>query len=806
MGKATKRTKKFITKHLKKSIEKRHKERPAKQAIKKHFEKKEKRDQAEQLKEKHEKIKDAAKPRQKPLVSEEELDQFENVEDIFENMSVNDLMQSIAETEDIRNINDIVSGYDSDGEEVMEFGDAPPKAKKQKPQPIKDDEDDSDDDDDEEEEMELSAKDRALKHKKELEELKKTQPEFYSYLSSNAKSLLEFDYEPEPEESEAKTHMKKLTIEQIDTWKEATMKKKSVRAMQMLLVSFKNACELSLENDDINKTSAFGSIKSAQVFNHLMFFGLEEFPALLNHVLGVSDRTDIKLVGLDVIVPDQSDESASGDHDNKKKGNRDNSKKPKESFSKVVRSSEQYQELKASIKSYLILSAKFIESLDDENILLSSLQCLERSSIFLYFALFPSIAERFFKVILNTWSSGTEKVKVFSFLVLRSLTIAMPFPFVDFAFRAIFLQLLKANRAVSPHNAGGIQLMINCIVELFGLDFKAAYQTAFTFLRKVALLLRSALTKKNQKSFQDVYNWQVILTLRILGQLVSQFPKQGDIQLLVYPLTQIIIGVVRMIPTGRYYPLRFHCVRILNSISKSTKEFIPVSTLLLQVLSNVDFLKRLPRDTSAKIFEFNFAIKIPENKLHDLSTLGSVIKQVAKLLLEYYATYSGSIAFPELILPAVAMIKKFCKNCSSSIFVQPMRTLLDQLNQNADFIRKHRARVNFAPKDVGQVDSFLTDSNLIPPLRKIYDRQNENLRPLQKKPSLEFDDESGSEDEMVDEILREDSDDSAEDASEDEAEEFDGDEQVEDAEEEEEEEAEEEEDENLVDFDPSELD
>lgn len=52
---------------------------------------------------------------------------------------------------------------------------------------------------------------------------------------------------------------------------------------------------------------------------------------------------------------------------------------------------------------------------------------------------------------------------------------------------------------------------------------------------------------------------------------------------LIYPLVQVMVGVVSLQPSARYYPLRLHVVRTLLQLSSSTGSYIPVASYLLEV-------------------------------------------------------------------------------------------------------------------------------------------------------------------------------------------------------------------------------
>lgn len=55
---------------------------------------------------------------------------------------------------------------------------------------------------------------------------------------------------------------------------------------------------------------------------------------------------------------------------------------------------------------------------------------------------------------------------------------------------------------------------------------------------------------------------------------------------LVYPLVQVMLGVVHLQPSARHYPLRLHIVRTLLELSEATRTFIPVAPYLLEVSSS----------------------------------------------------------------------------------------------------------------------------------------------------------------------------------------------------------------------------
>lgn len=53
---------------------------------------------------------------------------------------------------------------------------------------------------------------------------------------------------------------------------------------------------------------------------------------------------------------------------------------------------------------------------------------------------------------------------------------------------------------------------------------------------------------------------------------------------MIYPVAQLLMASVRLVPTARYFPLRLRLVKALNKLSQACSAFIPVAPLLLEAL------------------------------------------------------------------------------------------------------------------------------------------------------------------------------------------------------------------------------
>jgi nucleolar complex protein 2 len=112
-----------------------------------------------------------------------------------------------------------------------------------------------------------------------------------------------------------------------------------------------------------------------------------------------------------------------------------------------------------------------------------------------------------------------------------------------------------------------------------------------------------------QEAFRKVYEWKFINSLELWTDAIRAYSSQSDFKQLAYPLTQIISGVARLVPTARYFPLRLRCVRMLNKLAASTQSFVPVSMLLLDMLEMKE-LNRPPTGGVGKAVDLHSILKV----------------------------------------------------------------------------------------------------------------------------------------------------------------------------------------------------
>lgn len=544
-------------------------------------------------------------------------------------------------------------------------------------------------------------------HKDQLESLKERDPEFYKYLKENDAELLDFgdhgdlaevDALSEDEEEEGPAKKKKkgkkakededemedniLTIPMVKKWQKLMEEQHSIRAMRQAVLAFRCAAYLNEADGQELKYS----IRESDVYHQVLVTALNQVPQVLAHHLPVKETASGKI--------------------------------------KLSLDSKKFKALTSLIKSHTSSVHQLLTNLSDAQTLKLTLSSVE--PMLPYLLQFRKLLKALTKVVVGIWAdvSTTEATRITAFLVLRRLMVIGDAGIRETVLKASYEGVVKGSRNTTVHTLAGVNLMKNSATELWGLDQNVSYTTGFSFIRQLAMHLRGSITTTSKEAYKAVYNWQYVHSLDFWSRVLSQHcdgfveakvGKQSALRPLIYPVVQIIIGAMRLIPTASYFPLRFQLTRALLRISRATGTYIPLAPSILEVL-NLAEMRKPPKTSTLKPLDFNTSIRAPKSYLRTRVYQDGVGEQVAELLSEFFVLWSKHIAFPELSVPAVVTLKRWIKQVSArnggnknTKVSQMILLLVQKVEANARWIEERRVSVTYTPRNRTEVETFLKD-------------------------------------------------------------------------------------------------
>jgi nucleolar complex protein 2 len=135
-----------------------------------------------------------------------------------------------------------------------------------------------------------------------------------------------------------------------------------------------------------------------------------------------------------------------------------------------------------------------------------------------------------------------------------------------------------------------------------------------------------------------------------------------------------------------------------------------LSPFLLEILDSSEFKKSNPKKSSLKPLDFEYIIRAPATYQKTRIYQESLGEELTYLLGEYHSTphICNSIAFPEISLPVIVMIKRHIKKGSagSPKVVNGLKTLVEKLESQRTLVENKRRGVGFAPRDRAEVGRF----------------------------------------------------------------------------------------------------
>ncbi|KAI0975346.1 Noc2p family-domain-containing protein [Xylaria arbuscula] len=569
-------------------------------------------------------------------------------------------------------------------------------------QPIASDDDDEDDADLGDDGLGMS--------KDAMEALAKDDPDFYKFLKENDPDALDFDdadlaevdeLSASEEDDTPKKKRKKstqpsktetvlqdddeLTQEMVARWGKSLTENHSLKAARQVVLAFRSAAHLNEDDDDQEKKLPY-TISSPEVFHDILIVALKQIPDVIQHHIPVKESASGK-----IYVPTES---------------------------------KKFKPLSMLLRSFTSSILHMLPTLSDDATLKLTLSAL--TPLVPYLLTFRKLLKNLIKTVVSFWSQATssDTTRITAFLVLRRLVVIGDKGIREAVLKATYQGLIAGSRVTNANTAQGINLMKNSAAELWGLDQSIGYTTAYNFIRQLAIHLRNSIVHNQNDSYKHVYNWQYIHSLDFWSCVLSEHcnslreaeaGKESQLRLLIYPLVQVTLGAMRLIPTATYFPLRFHMIRSLLRLSRATGTYIPLASVLLEVLNSAE-MRKSPKQATLKALDFHVAYKAPKSYLRTRIYQDGVGEQIVDLFAEYFVLWSTNIAFPEFALPVVIMLKRWLKQSrkktsgnNNGKLRSGLVLLVQKLEANAQFIEGKRAKVDFAPRDRSQVDAFLKE-------------------------------------------------------------------------------------------------
>ncbi|XP_050095025.1 nucleolar complex protein 2 homolog [Anopheles aquasalis] len=372
---------------------------------------------------------------------------------------------------------------------------------------------------------------------------------------------------------------------------------------------------------------------------------------------------------------------------------------------KDMKRDKRFTKVRGCLKTYLVDLTNLLENVSSSHIMTVLLKHLHQFSSIL--VCYQHITKPILKRLIGIWGTAEEEtVRVLAFLCILKITHAQQTRYLSNVLKSMYLVYVKNSKFVSPNTLPNINFMRRSLTEMFLLNFNLSYQHMFLYIRQLAIHLRNAVILQKKDSYQYIYNWQYVNSLKLWGDVLGAAHSHGGaLEQLIYPFVSITIGVIKLIPSAQYFPLRFHCCRILTQLNAKTRIFIPVLPFLVEILKSNSF-NESHKKLSMRPVNLTCLLRFSPANIQENAYKDAVLDQVYELVLEFAANESASVAYPEIVLPSILLLRQYAKTTKQYKYARKIKQLSDKLMENYEFMEQRRGKMSIPLKDIERIRAW----------------------------------------------------------------------------------------------------
>ena len=323
---------------------------------------------------------------------------------------------------------------------------------------------------------------------------------------------------------------------------------------------------------------------------------------------------------------------------------------------------------------------------------------------------FNNYTEIILKLGIKLWSTTyDEELRTILLSFIKSLIIKKP-KFFEYSIKIFYINYLNIAKEMNLNTFGHIKQLQDDIINILNYDLQKAYTTIFTFIRKLCIQLRRTIIDKTANSIKSIYNWQFVNSLILWGRVIMKYISDSNIYLLIYPLIQTIIGVIRLNYNEQYYLLRIRLVILLNGISRVSNIFIPTPMYILPILSSNYFIEKCkpiiesskkkknedkdkekekykPKINSRIVINVSLKIKKEEFKIKQIRK--DLLEECCDCLLEYLSINSNKICFAELADNILKEMRSALKKIYDKEYREIIKLRMEKIENNISKVHEN---------------------------------------------------------------------------------------------------------------------